>query len=95
MVVLTSTSFRWTAKDYRIVCQFQAAVGSSFIFMDNNVSCPCTNLIGDFHDTEYIQLMVRFALSPNLNLKKNVGVDIFRQLILLRPRSVVLELSAS
>ncbi|GFW78692.1 transposable element Tc3 transposase [Trichonephila clavipes] len=88
-----------TARTYRdealepYVRLFRGAVGSDFIFMDDNVPCHRAVLIDDFLETENIQRMSWPANSPDSNPIEHVWDMLGRQIVVLsHPPSSVGEL---
>ncbi|GFV72545.1 transposable element Tc3 transposase [Trichonephila clavipes] len=72
---------------------FRGAVGSDFIFIDDNAPCHRTVLIDDFLETENIQRMSWPANSPDLNPIERVWDMLGRQIApLSHPPSSVTEL---
>ncbi|GFT90420.1 transposable element Tcb2 transposase [Trichonephila clavipes] len=62
---------------------FRGAVGSDFIFMDDNASCHRAMLIDDFLETENIQRMLWPANSPDLNTIEHVWDMLGKQIAAL------------
>ncbi|GFX78547.1 transposable element Tc3 transposase [Trichonephila clavipes] len=88
-----------TAQRYRdevfepYVCLFRGAVGPNFIFMDDNAPCHQAVLIGDFLETENIQLISWPANCPDLNPIEHVWDMFGREIAALsHPPSFVTEL---
>ncbi|KFM67608.1 Transposable element Tc3 transposase, partial [Stegodyphus mimosarum] len=72
---------------------FRGAVGSDFIFMDDNAQCYRAVLVGDVLETENIQRMSWPANSPDLNPIEQVWDMLGRQIAALsHPPSSVTEL---
>ncbi|KFM75536.1 Transposable element Tc3 transposase, partial [Stegodyphus mimosarum] len=72
---------------------FRDAVGSDFIFMDDNAPCNRAVLVDDFLETENIQRMSWPANSPDLNPIEHVWDMLGRQIAALsHPPSSVTEL---